>query len=368
MRIGLLGRAMIASSLLALVFCVVAASAQDRGQITRQTGLDPDLVQVLRAEVGGAELTLTFVFINDRTFDSKVSSSLRAILRPYVGQNALYVNPSVDEVVSEFPFDPVDVSIETVEGERFRPGLDAWVEITNGFLAGRFDVNPAGADQGSGSEGILVLGDAIDSSEPFALLYRGERVTFDISSTPTAGAASPSRGPAAATESHDPIAVPLLEDVSSLEEVLALPDLTSESISALFALPPDDVRTTEIVFLNDEILRLVYVRLEGPIGESTLGADLIERLEPLIGTGAVMVWAFSPTGVSFSPWNLFVQQSATNYFFFSSTSFVELTTGFIRVEEIAPDEMVAGVIRLPKGTDPDGAYAIFYGSTGVNFP
>jgi len=367
MRIDKLGRMVIASSLVALIggLCGVG---QDRDRFARETGLDIDLVNVVQVDVGGTELTLTVVFINERTFESKISATLRSALLPYVGRNALYVNPNIRSVVSQFGFDPLTIAIEPAAGETIRPGTEAWVEITPGFLEGRFEMNPAGASQGSGSEGILVLDEALDVTEPFELLYGGERMRFAISETVPAVASAPSGGPAAATTSHDPIEVPLLEDVTTMEEIFALPDFGAESMAALLGLSTDDVQTAEIVFLNDEVLQLLYVRLNEAVRESALGEALVQTLDPLIETGAVMVWAYSPTGVAFSPWNFFVQQSETNYVFFSSASFVELTPGFIRIERIEADELVAGVVRLPRGADPTVSFALFYGSTGVSFP
>lgn len=344
-----------------------SAMGDDRSEFARETGLDIDLVGVIQVNVDGTELTVVFVYINDRTFDSKISASLRATLLPYLGRNAIYVNPNIKSVVSWFDFDPLGISVQAPGGEVIQTERASWIEITPGFFQGQFGVNPAGASQGSGSEGILLLGDAIDSDEPFGLIYGGERTTFAISAavaspvTPTVG------GPAAATTSHEPIDVPLLEDVSTLEEILALPDFSSESMAALLNLAVDDVQAVETPF-RDEILRLLFVRLEEGIGGSALGSDLVSTLEPLIGTGAVMVWAFSPTGVEFSPWNFYVQQSETNFLFFSSASFVELTTGFVRVEWIGAGEMVAGVIRLPRGTDPDLPFVIFYKQASVSFP
>jgi hypothetical protein len=159
-----------------------------------------------------------------------------------------------------------------------------------------------------------------------------------------------------------------LEDVTTLTDILALPDLSAESIAAMFALPADLVRTAEVEYRSEVVLRFVYVRLEEAVRESTLGADLLDRLDPLVGTGAVMVWAYSPTGAEFSPWNFFVQQSQTNYVFFSSASFVELTAGFVANKRIPVGEMTAAVIRLPRGVDPGLPFAIVYSTTKVTFP
>ena len=357
----------LASSLLALALSGLAI-ADDRAQFAQETGLDIDLVGVIQIDVNGTELTVVFVFINDRTFDSRISPSLRATLLPYVGRNAVYVNPNVKSVVSWFGFDPLEISVQASGGAIIPTERASWIEITPGFFQGRFDVNPAGASQGSGSEGILLLGEAIDSDEPFDLIYGGERTTFAISAAVMPVAGPSVGGPAAATTSHEPIEIPLLENVPTLEEILALPDFTSESMSALFALDEEDVGTAEVTFLNDEILRLLYIRLEESIRDSALGSEFVETVEPLIGTGAVMVWAFSPTGVDFSPWSFFVQQSDTNYVFFSSASFVELTPGFVRIDRIGANKMTAGIIRLPKGVSSALPYAIFYVSTGVTFP
>jgi len=354
------------SSLLVGLVCA-AGIADDRARFARETGLDIDLVSVVQVDVDGIELTIVFVFINDRTFASKISPALRAQLLPYVGQNAVYVNPNIKSVVSEFDFDPLGMAVRPASGESFRPTRDAWTEITEGFLEGRFEMNPAGAAQGSGSEGILVLGETIDPTASFELLYNGERASFSIDATSATGATA-GTGLAAATASHEPIEVAPLEELATLADVLSLPDFSSEALAAVLALPPEDVQALEIHHFNDEILRLLYVRLEDGVRGSSLGEDLVERLEPLIGTGAVMVWAFSPTGVGFSPWNFFVRQSGTNYVFFSSASFVELTPDFVGTKRISANGLVAGVIRLPRGADPGQPFEIFYSSSGAPFP
>ena len=360
------------SSLL-LFALLLSANGQDRDQFARETGLDADLVNLVQVDVGGTELTVVFVFINDRTFDSKISATLRATLLPYIGENALYVNPNIESIVSQFPFDPLAVSMEQ-SGDVHQPELGAWAEITSGFLDGRFEVNPAGTSQGSGSEGVIVLGDAIDADLPFDVVYAGARATFRIDANAVVATGFTTGGPSAATTSHDPIEVPYMEDVTTLEEVLALSDFTAESMATLLGLPEEDVRTTELTFVSGQVLRLLYVRLEEAIRASALGQDLVAALDPLIGTGAVMVWAFSQTGVSFSPWNFFVQQDLTNFVFFSSASFVELTPGFIGRIEIPAGGLMAGVIRLPRGVDPLERFKVFYstpgarGETGVEFP
>jgi hypothetical protein len=361
MRLHRLGRAILVSSL--FVFLATATAFGDvRQDFARETGLDIDLVNYVQVDVGGTELTILFVYINDRALSSRISPSLREALGPYVGRNAVYVNPSVKSVVSWFDFSPFRISIEPATGDAVRPDASSWMEITPGFFDGAFEVNPSGADQGSGSQGILVLGDAVDPTQPFDVIYQGERARFDLQSSSPSG----SIGETPST-SHSPISVPALEDVSSLQDLLELEEFSAESMAALLGLDPALVRTMDVEMRGGS-LRLVFVRLEESVRDSLLGEELLSRLEPVIGTGAVMVWAYSPTGASFSPWTFYVQQGGTNYVFFSGASFVELTEGFLRTERIDAGELVAGVIRLPRGVDPAAPFSLFYSSVGVDYP
>jgi hypothetical protein len=366
-RVGFatLGRAIFLSSLFLLI-AGVGGLAEDRDRFAAETGLDVDLVNLVQVDVGGTELTVVFVFINDRTFDSRISASLRAALLPYLGRNALYVNPNVKSIESQSSFDPLEVSIEAGEEGRFTPDLDAWVEITPGFLRGRFEVNPAGASQGSGSEGILILGDAIDPSEPFDVLYRDERATFRISASSASDLASGTFP--ATTNSHEPLDVPLIEDASALESLLASPDFSAETMAAALGLDPELVRAAELGFMNGEELRFLFVRLEESVYRSALGEDLLASLDRLVGTGAVMVWAYSPTGAGFTPRGLHVVQSGNLFEFWSSASFVDLTEGFARVVRIEAHQLVAGVLRLPSGVDPSAPFSIRYLLEEVSYP
>jgi len=356
------GRVLIVSSL--LVFLLAgAASADPRARFAEETGLDLDLIGVAQVEVGGFELTLTLVYVNERTFQSKVSAELRAVLLPYVGRNALYVNPSIEEVVTQFAFSPSEISVRQVGGSEIVPAASAWIDITPGFAAGRFEVNPSGPDHGSGSEGIVVLGDAIDPELPFDVIYRGQQVRFEIGTEIAAATGMP----AAATTSHDPIDVAPIEGLGTLEGILTQEEFSAEAMAALLELDPALVRTLQVSQRGEE-LRLLFVRLEESIRGGALGPELVSALEPLLGSGAVMVWAFSIEGASFSPWNFYIRQGGTNFVFFSSASFVALTDGFLRVESVNAGEVVAGVIRLPKSVDAAQPFSVFFGTSGVDYP
>ena len=362
MRWNDVGRALLACSL--FVLCAASAAVGDsRDDFARETGLDSDLIGVIQVDVGGTEMTVAFVFIDARALESHVSPSLRQALQPYVGRNALYVNPSVRDIVSHFDFTPQAIAVQGEGRERTTAPASAWVELTPGFLGGAFEVNPAGASQGSGSEGVLVLGDLIDPTRPFDIFYGNERTTFRISA---AASGSTSVGSTSAA-SRDPISVPALGDVSSLESVLARPDLTEVSLAALFALDRSLVRILDAT-VTSAAVQFVFIRLDESVRASALGDDLLSRLDPLIGTGAVMVWATSTTGAPFSPWYFYVQQSGTNFVFFSSASFVELTSGFLSLERLEPGTLAAAVIRLPKGVNAESPFAVRYSSFGVTYP
>jgi len=342
-------------------------AADPRSQFASETGLDIDLINLVQVDVNGTELTVVFVYITDRTFSSSVSLALRERLLPYRGQNAFYVNPSVESVVAQFEFFPLEISVEQSGGQYYTPGLDAWEEITPGFLAGRFEVNPGGTDKGSGSEGIVVLDDGIDPSRPFAISYRGQRAAFEIAQTMAQPGPTATGSSLAASTSHVPIDVVPLQDVSGLQDVLSHDDFSAETMAAFLAIDLELVRATRLDLRGEE-LRMLFVRLETGLSESLLGADLLEAVEPLVGTGAIMVWAFSPSGADFSPWHFYVQQSGTTYVFFSSASFVELTTGFLRTTRIDAGDVVAGVVRLTKSVTPWQPFTLFFGSSGVSYP
>lgn len=338
--------------------------ADERDKFAAETGLDADLINLVQLEVNGTQLTVTFVYINERTFQSQISADLSWALQPYVGQNAFYVNPSIDTVVGTFAFDPQLVSVEQ-NGTVISPSLDGWREITPGFLTGQFGVNPSGPAQGSGSEGVLILGESIDAQAPFTMLYAGRRALFEIG-TAVISSQAPS-APAAAAQSHEPIDVPPLEQTDTLEQLFLHEEFSSEAMAALFELDPNLVRTM-VLSPRESELRLFFVRLESSVRDSLLGDELIAAIDEVIGTGAVMVWAVAANGTEFSPWYFYIRQDNTNFVFFSTASFVELTDSFLRMERVEAGEVAAGVIRLPRSVDASTPFSVYYGTSSVDYP
>ena len=195
--------------------------------------------------------------------------------------------------------------------------------------------------------------------------YQGVRVRFDVVQQ-TAAYPVPVPPASTATPSHPAIKIAPPERITDLQQALTEGDFSAEAIAALLLLPQDLVGTLVVAGRGEE-LRLLFVRLEEGIYSSALGEDLLSALEPLVGTGAVMVWALSQTGSAFIPWNFYIQQSGTNYVFFSAGSFVELTEGFLHSGRVEPGAIVAGVIRLPGGVDTNAPFAIHYGTAGFTF-
>jgi hypothetical protein len=342
-------------------------AASDQAEVASRTGLAPDLFLTLTVNAGGRELALFLVYVDERAFQSKISPDLRQSLLPYVGRNALFINPTVEEVSPTLPFSPALLSVEQEGRTTFVPSSLDWVELSPGFLAGTAVVNPGGVTYGSGSSGILLLGDRIDPARPFTVVYAGAKGTFRLAQPPGAGASAPAAIP---TSTVPPASVPapLPEGTDTLSAELLQGDFSPASVAALLQLDPSLVGTI-VQSSKGEELRLLLVRLEEGVRAGAFAPDLLARVEPYFGTGAVMVWALSAGGASFSPFKFYVQQKGTSYVFFLDSSFAELTEGFRRAGRVAPGEVAAGVLLLPGGVLRTAPFTVFYsGGTGAFFP
>jgi len=342
--------------------------AESDAQIASQSGLDPDLFATLSIDVGGEELALVIVYINERTFNSQISDSLLQKLLPCLGSNALYIVASVKQVVDTFDFFPNQLTVEQEGKPSFIPTVNDWVEITPGFLEGRFQINPWGTSYGSGATGVLIMGEHIDPSQPFWVVYQGQRARFDLTGVGTS-VPPPTLPVPPAKQPGEAIEIPTLKDVTDLEDALTHGDFSSALVAAHLRLDPSLVGTI-IITSEDEELRLLLVRLEEGVHKGAFGAELLSNLEPLIGTGAVMIWALTPTGANFSPWQLHVQQSQTIYDFWFDSSFAELTEGFLRLGRLKSGEVAAGVILLHRQVNPHATFTVYYQTinTSTTFP
>lgn len=152
-----------------------------------------------------------------------------------------------------------------------------------------------------------------------------------------------------------------LKDLAGIIDAFRSEGASVASMAARLRLDPALVRVLDEGSLGAS-LRLLFVRLDESIRTSLLGNDLLSRLDPLIGTGAIMVLAYSAAGADFSPWQIFVDQNGVYHVFFSASSFVELTEGFLDTERLSANEFAAGIIcRMPSGVDAGQPFAIWYG-------
>ncbi len=358
MRVTLARRVGVCLSVLLLTSLGILAGSHE--QIASKLDLAPDLFNELTVDVNGTELALFIVAINERIFSSKISPALQENLRHYVGRNALYVNPTVEQVVNSFPFFPEQFTVEQEGGSSFTPTRSDWIEITPGFLDGHFEINPGGSSYGSGSEGILVMGDRIDITRPFWVSYQGVRVRFDVAQQ-TAYYPAPA---STTTPSHPVVEISPPESITNLQQTLTEGDFSAEVVAGLLDVEQSLVGTVIVTYPKEE-LRFLFIRLEEGIREGTFSEDLLDLIEPYIGSGALMVWVFSPTGAAFTIWNLYVTHGTTD--FFVRDNVVDLTEGFWRLNYIAQGDLAAAILLLPDRVNLAETFTMNYASGRTEF-
>ncbi len=371
MHVRVAGRNLILCSL-CLFFVGLCVLAQSVNQIASETGLDRDLVGVLNINAGGTELAIIVVYINERAFQSGISKNpnLYHRLFPYVGQNALYINPTVEQVVSYSAFSPSQFSVEQSGKTTFYPTGADWVEITPGFLGGLFQVNPGGASYGSGSEGILVVGDRIDPTQPFSVVYQGQRAYFEISQVAAAPLTAVSPAPAPTTVPlREMVQAPPLADVTDLEEALLQGDLSAGMVAELLSVDPRLVGTFIHSAGTDE-LRFMFIRLEEAVRVGTFSSELLSRIDPYVGHNAIMVWMLTSTGAPFSIYNLLLERphgdGITHELFFGD-SVVDLTEDFAGLNYVYPGQLQAAILLLPSSVNVNEPFTMKYGLGRATF-
>jgi hypothetical protein len=173
---------------LLLVALAFPAFGQDLGELARQriaeqTGLDQDLIATLFVSEENAQFILTFIYINERTFDSRLNPELLEAIAPYRQREAVLVLVTPTQ---ESYFSPLLVSFSQdrftyeVKGANIRG-------ISESFLQGTLP-------KGEVSAGVILL-DSLGSnlgpreskelevSDPFKITYSGQYSTvFALSS------------------------------------------------------------------------------------------------------------------------------------------------------------------------------------------
>ena len=371
MHVRVAGRNLMLCSL-CLFFVGLCVLAQSVDQIASETGLDRDLVGVLNINAGGTELAIIVVYINERAFQSGIRNNppLHNRLFTYLGRNALYVNPVVKQVVSSFVFSPPQLSIEQEGRPAFVPAIGDWREITEGFLEGRFVGTPGDESRSSGSEGILVMGDHIDPTQPFWVVYQNQRAYFEISQVAAAPLTAVSPAPAPTTVPlRETVQAPPLADVTDLEEALLQGDLSAGTVAELLSVDPRLVGTFIHSAGTDE-LRFLFIRLEEAVRAGTFSPELLSRIDPYVGGNAIMVWMLTSTGAPFSIYNLLLERphgdGITHELFFGD-SVVDLTEDFAGLNYVYPGQLQAAILLLPSSVNVNEPFTMKYGLGRATF-
>ena len=351
----------------------VCGNGQTSEQISWETGLDQDLFTTMQLDLNGAEIAVFFVYLNGRAFESDISPGLAEKLRPYEDTNALYVNVTIEGSVPQIGLDPTRFVVRQFGTEPVSTSEESWAEITTGFLDGWLQPNPDDAAYGSGSIGVLRLGDTIDPRQPFTIAYVGyeqRAVTLAVGpGAPIASGTGPGSDAAIDPSYNDPRQESVASGSIEIPLLSALLDETvgAEEMSALLGIPTDTLHLFSCGGETDR-LRILLVELNEPrVGEEPVGGDaeqetgrLWDVLAPLVGTGAVMVWAASPTGAEFTPYAFYLQQAGSTFLFFSRSSFVDLTEGFTQQRRLAAGEASAGIVLVHRGIDLRDPYTMTY--------
>ena len=173
-------------SILLLLLIVLATPVFGQGleelarqRIAQETGLDEDLIATMFVSEENAQFILTFIYIEDRTFDSRLKPELLTAIAPYRNSEAMLVlvTPAQDSY-----FNPLAISF-TQDRAVYNVRLTSIRRISESFTVGTL---PAGEV----SSGIILLdrlelrsslvpGGGLEVNRPFQIGYMG-RYTADF--------------------------------------------------------------------------------------------------------------------------------------------------------------------------------------------
>lgn len=144
-----------------------------RQRIAQETGLDQELIATMFVTEEDAEFILTFIYIDDRIFNSRLKPELLEAISPYRNREAMLV---LVTPTRESYFNPLWISF-TQDRVTYRVRWDAIHRISEGFTAGAL---PAGEV----SAGVVLLdrlepefellpGGGLQVNKPFKINYLG---------------------------------------------------------------------------------------------------------------------------------------------------------------------------------------------------
>lgn len=176
---------------LILPLSALGASLEElaRQRIVQETGLDPDLVATLFVSEENAQFILTFIYINGRTFNSRLKPELLEAIAPYRDRKAMLalVTPARESYFNPwlitFSQDGVDYHVISSAirqvNEGFKVGTLPAGEVAAGIiLLERLEPSP---NSGSGPE---PRGEGLDVRRPFTIGYMRHTTSFALSAEP----------------------------------------------------------------------------------------------------------------------------------------------------------------------------------------
>lgn len=172
--------------LIALALPVAGQGLEElaRQRIAAETGLDEDLIATMFISEDNAQFILTFIYIEDRTFNSRLKPELLAAIAPYRNHEAMlvlvtpaqesYFNPlSISFIQDRAVYNVRPASIRRID-ESFTVGTLPAGEVSAGIIL--LDRLESGAG--------LLSGGGLEVNRPFQISYMG-RYTADFALSPS---------------------------------------------------------------------------------------------------------------------------------------------------------------------------------------
>lgn len=194
-RIGLVV-VLAAFALTALALTSLPGMAQDlqslaKERIAAETGLDEDLLATIFVSEENAQFILTFIYINDRTFDSKLKPELKQAIEPYRNRDAMLVlvTPAIDSYFNPLAIaffqDRVTYRVRSSCIRRIDPEFAVGTVPSGRVTAGIILLDQLAV---SGSSAFATPAPQLDTRRPFTITYIGRYSTnFALQSEATEG-------------------------------------------------------------------------------------------------------------------------------------------------------------------------------------
>lgn len=158
-----------------------------RQRIAEETGLDEELIATLFVSEESAQFILTFIYIDERVFSSRLKPELLEAIMPYRNDKAMLV---LVTPTRESYFNPFLITF-TQDWTNYRLELSAIRRVSESFTVGTIP-------QGQVSAGVILLGElepgftpmageGLDVQKPFTISYRGYTTSFALRAEPSLG-------------------------------------------------------------------------------------------------------------------------------------------------------------------------------------